>query len=172
VPRLWSHSWQTADLAQHICRDKQLSRKAGEEAFMAGLLHEMGRLILIDNFPERFQAACVAARQSNSPLAPRLREVFQTGAPQITAYLLELWGMPVNVIEAIATQDKPESQPPGAFSLAAVLYLADHIACRKSPPDDLALEDWNTAYLQSIGCADDVPVWENLSLEPAPGGVD
>ncbi len=171
IARLWTHCWETAYLTQTICREKQLTRQAAEEAFLAGLLHETGRLILIDNFPDRFQAACQAARQANSPLAPRLREVFQTGAPQVTAFLLELWGMPANVIEAIASLDDPEHQPDGAFSIAIALHLADRIACRKSAPDGFPVEEWNRAYLQSIGCADDVPVWEKLSLEPPPGPV-
>jgi len=171
VARLWNHSWATAYLAQHIGREKQLSRKAAEEAFLAGLLHESGRLILIDNFPGRFEAACEAARQSKSPLAPRLREVFQAGVPRITAYLLELWGMPVSVIEAIAAQEQPEGPPPGGFSIAAALFLADRIASANSPPDDFAVEDWNRDYLQAIGCADDVPVWEKLPLEQSPGPV-
>jgi HD-like signal output (HDOD) protein len=171
VDRVWSHCWETAYLAQHICREKGLSRKAGEEAFLAGLLHESGRLILSDNFPDRFHAAGEAARQAKSPLAPCLREVFQAGVPQLTAYLLELWGMPVNVIEAIGAQDNPEGPPPGVFSIAAALYLADHITCRKSPPDAFVVEDWDAAYLQAIGCAEDVAAWEALPLAERPGGV-
>jgi HD-like signal output (HDOD) protein len=171
VTRVWNHCWETAFLAQHICQEKQLPRKMAEEAFLAGLLHETGRLILIDNFPDRFQAACDAARQSKSPLAPRLREVFQTGTPQITAYLLELWGMPTPVVEAIAAQEKPDGFPPGVFCIAAALYLANGVANCICPPDDWAVEEWNKPYLESIGCADDVAVWEKLPLSHAPGGV-
>jgi HD-like signal output (HDOD) protein len=172
VKRLWQHCWDAAFLAQHISREKKLTRKAGEEAFLAGLLHETGRLILIDNFPDRFQAACEAARQAKSPLAPCLREVFGTGAPQLTAYLLELWGMPSNAIEAIASLDRPEGPPAGAFSISGALYLAERISCHKSPPDDFAVEDWDEDYLRAIGCADKVTEWEKLPLGNAPGGAN
>jgi HD-like signal output (HDOD) protein len=164
VARIWSHCWEMAYLAQHLCREKGLTRKAGEEAFLAGLLHESGRLILSDNFPDRFHAACEAARQAKSPLAPRLRETFQAGAPQLTAWLLELWGLPVNVIEAIAALDKPEAPPGGVFSVPAALYVADRLASRKSPPDKFVVETLDPAYLQAVGCADDIAGWEELRL--------
>jgi HD-like signal output (HDOD) protein len=170
--RVWSHCWETAFLAQHICRDKELSRKSGEEAFLAGLLHETGRLILSDNFPDQFHAACEKARQTKTPLAPCVREVFQAGAPQLTAYLLELWGLPSRVIEAIAAQDKPEGPPGGDFSIAAALYFADRITCRKSPPDAFAVEEWNDDYLAAIGCKEDLPVWETLPLAEGPAGAN
>jgi len=164
VARIWSHCWEMAYLAQHFCREKGLTRKAGEEAFLAGLLHESGRLILSDNFPDQFHAACEAARRSRSPLAPRLRETFQTGAPQLTAWLLELWGLPVSVIDAIAALDKPEPPPHGAFSVPAALYIADCLAGRKSPADAFVPEDLDPAYVTAVGCTGDIGAWGELPL--------
>src|SRR5580658_6880823 len=105
VPRVWTHCWETACLAQHICRQKGLPRRAAEEAFLAGLLHEAGRLILVDNFSGEFAAACRNARQAKCPLAPCLRETFQTSPAQLTAYLMELWGMPTEVVTALSLQE-------------------------------------------------------------------
>ncbi|MGA2749087.1 MAG: response regulator [Verrucomicrobiota bacterium] len=163
--KVWSHCWETAYLAQHICREKRVPRKSGEEAFLAALLHEMGRFILVDNFPDQFQAACDAARQTNSPLVPRLRESFHTSPSQITAYILELWGMPAGVIGAVAMQDDPGADQANGFSIGSALYIADGIASRRCPPDSFGVEDWKSGYLQSIGCLEDIPAWEKLSLE-------
>jgi HD-like signal output (HDOD) protein len=166
--RVWSHCWQTAWFAQHLSREMRLSRIAGEEAFLAGLLHETGRFILADNFPERFRAACRSARETNSPLAPRLREVFQTTPAQISAYVLELWGMPPGVIAAISQLDTPMADSSNAFNLAAALYIADGIASRQAPPDTFAPEEWNTPYLIAIGCLENLSIWEKLTLEAKP----
>ena len=92
LQRVWTHSWETARLAQHICRDQGLAAKRGEEAFLAGLIHEIGRFILIDNYPDQFRAACEAARHNSSPLAARLREAFQASPAQVGAYVLECGG--------------------------------------------------------------------------------
>jgi HD-like signal output (HDOD) protein len=171
VERIWSHCWEMAYLAQQLCREKGLGRKAGEEVFLAGLLHESGRLILSDNFPVQFHGACEAARQAKSPLAPRLREIFQAGAPQVTGWLLELWGLPVNVINAIAALDKPEAPPGGPFSVPAALYVADRLASRKSPPDNFVAEDLDPVYLRAVGCVDDIAGWEKLPLMEQPGAA-
>jgi HD-like signal output (HDOD) protein len=170
LPKVWSHCWETAYLAQHLCREKGLPQKAGDQAFLAGLLHEAGRFILVDNFPDQFRAACRAARQSNSPLTPRLLETFQTTPAQLTAYLLELWGMPFEAIAALGLQDHPEQeQPAGVFTLASALYVADHIASLKAPPDPFALEPWNRPYLSSIDCLEDLARWESPSFPFPPG---
>ena len=169
LPRVWSHCWETAYLAQFLCRQKRLPRHASEEAFLGGLLHEAGRFILVDNFPGQFAAACQGARQLNSPLSPRLLETFQTTPVQLTAYLMELWGMPTEVVTAISYQDNPQEEPGGAFSLTSALYVADHIAGRKAPPDGFAAEEWNMAYLQTIGCQDDLPLWQDPAF-PFDGG--
>jgi HD-like signal output (HDOD) protein len=166
LPRVWAHCWGTACLAQYLCRQMKLPYKTGEEAFLAGLLHEAGRFILVDNFPDQFQAACDRARQSNIPLAVCLREAFQAGPSQISAYVLELWGLPSAVVNGISLQDNPENDPAPGFSMTSALYIADHLASQTFPPDPFPLDDWKTAYLQSIGCADDIPTWEKLSANP------
>lgn len=168
LQQVWAHCWQTAYLAQHICSEMQFARKAGDEAFLAGLMHETGRFILVDNFPNEFNTACQAARQKNSPLAPQLYEVFKTTPAQVTAYVLELWGMPPGVIGALAVKSQPADQPT-EFTLASALYIADGIASRQVPPDSFATEEWNAAYLQAIGCAEKIAEWEKLSIGAKPG---
>jgi HD-like signal output (HDOD) protein len=160
LPRVWSHCWEVAQLAQHFCLKKRLSASQGEEAFLAGLLHELGRFILVDSFPEQFRAACQAARATQSPLTPHLLDTFNTTPFRITAYLLELWGMPDRVISAVSFLHQPEQQHPGDFSVTTALYIADQIASRKSPPDSFAVPEWNTTYLQAVGCMEDVAAWE------------
>jgi HD-like signal output (HDOD) protein len=167
--QVWSHCWQTAYLAQHVCNERKFPRLAGEEAFMAGLLHETGRFILADNFPDQFQAACQAARQAKSPLAPQLREVFHTSPVQVAAYVLELWGLPASLISAIALQDDPVADQAYGFTLASALYVADGIASRQTPPDPFPPQEWNTAYLQAVGCLESMPDWETFSMGQKPG---
>jgi HD-like signal output (HDOD) protein len=166
--KVWSHCWHTAYLTQHVCREMKFTRIAGEEAFLAGLLHETGRFVLADNYPERFRAACQGAEKMASPLVPRLREVFRASPYQVAAYILELWGMPANAIGAIAAQDAPAADQANGFTLASVLYVADGIASRQAPPDAFALEEWDSAYLEAVGCLEIIPEWEKFSTESKP----
>jgi len=166
--KIWNHCWHTAFTAQRLCRERRLSRITGEEAFLAGLLHESGRFILADNFPEQFRSACQAARATQTALAPRLREAFHDSPAQITAYVLELWGMPATIVAALAQQDAPAPETGEGFTLASALYIADGLASRQTPPDVFAPEDWNIAYLKAIDCWENIPEWEKLSLGTKP----
>jgi HD-like signal output (HDOD) protein len=159
LERVWSHCWKTAALAQCYAREQGLSRQAQEEAFLAGLLHETGRLILIDNFPAQYQAACDAARQTRSPLGPRLREVFQAAPCEIAAYLLDLWGMPDSVVAAVSRLEHPENEKAVGFTMASALYIADQVGSRETPPDPFPAEEWNASYLRSLGCSEDIRQW-------------
>jgi HD-like signal output (HDOD) protein len=163
-----AHSWETARLAQRLCRDQGLPAKTGEEAFLAGLIHEIGRFILIDNFPDQFKEACDKARRAGGPLAASLRETFQATPSQVAAYVLELWGLPDAPITAVGVLDNPQDDAAKGFTISAVLYIANHITSAKFPPDSFPVEDWNMDYLKSVGCADQIPVWEK-SFSQTPG---
>ncbi|MGA2867438.1 MAG: HDOD domain-containing protein, partial [Verrucomicrobiota bacterium] len=136
-----------------------------EEAFLAGILHELGKLILIDNFPREFQAAWQAALRAHSPLTPVLLRRLHATPAQLAAYLLELWGLPKAVILAVACQEGPEKDGSKEFSPATALYIADQVATRKWPPDSLAVADWNAEYLKAVGCESDLSVWQRFGAD-------
>jgi len=162
LPRLWDHCWQVAHLVRRICLERQLPQTNADEAFLAGLLHEAGKLILIDNFPQQFHEACQAALQARAPLTPFLLRTFAATPAQLAAYLLELWGLPSAVIQAVASQEHPEDDPSGEFSLVTALYIADQVATRNSPPDSFAIPDWNAKCLQALGCEPELAVWQRF----------
>jgi HD-like signal output (HDOD) protein/CheY-like chemotaxis protein len=159
LSQVWNHCWDTAALAQCYCREYQLPRQTRDEAFLAGLLHETGRLILMANFPGEYQTACAAARVAQSPLAPRLREIFPAAPCEIAAFLLDLWGMPDSVVAAVSMLEHPERENAAGFSAVSALYIADQIASRGSPPDPFLAEEWNSAYLRSLGCPETFQQW-------------
>ena len=113
----------------------------------------------MDNFPDQYQGACEAARLAGSPLGPRLREVFEAAPCKISAYLLDLWGLPKSVVMSVSLLDHPEEEKAAEFTAASALYIADQISSRQTPPDPFPAEEWNVAYLRSIGCSEDLKQW-------------
>jgi HD-like signal output (HDOD) protein len=164
LSHVWNHCWETAALARRYCREQELPRAAGDEAFLAGLLHETGRLILVDNFPKEYQAACSAAREKNISLAAAMSESFGATPSQIAAYLLDLWGMPPDVVEAVSGLDRASRRDGADFSMTSALYIADLMASRKTPPDQFPAPEWDAGYLQSIGCPGDMEQWDRSAL--------
>jgi HD-like signal output (HDOD) protein len=169
--KLWAHSWDVAQYARYCCRDKKLPPALAEQAFLAGLLHEVGRLILVESFPEQFQAACATARSKGVSLCLCLRETFKATPAQVSGYLLDLWGMPGEVIAAVSKHDCPENAAGQEFELTTALYVGDYLASKKAPADAFALPELNTQYLKATGCLDELPEWEQLQLAPAANGA-
>jgi HD-like signal output (HDOD) protein len=172
LQRVWTHSWETACLAQHICREKRLTGGAGEAAFLAGLMHEIGRFILIDNFPDEFKAACDGARNTKTPLMARLREAFQASPLQVGAYVLELWGLPPEVTGAVGNLENPQEDQANGFTLTSALYIAERIASGKFPADSYSVADWNKEYLKALGVAEKIPEWEGFFTRTTGDVVD
>ncbi len=120
--KVWNHCWQVACFAQHLCREMRLYRIAGEEAFLAGLLHEWGQLILVDNFSDQFRAACQAARVTKSALALRLMESFRATTVANCAfydYVVAAVNSAGESPASISTGGNPQSVPSVPRNLAA-----------------------------------------------------
>jgi HD-like signal output (HDOD) protein len=88
-----------------------------------------------------------------------LHEEFHAAPCQIAAYLLDMWGMPESVVAAVSHLEHPEDRNAAGFSVASALYIADQVGTRDTPPDLFPPEEWNAAYLRSIGCPDDLQNW-------------
>lgn len=121
--RFWSHSLAMAVSAELLCgRDHCFPP---EEAFTAGLLAGVGQLALATIYPEQYNQ--VLRRTRGAPPAQRLaaeREAFLIDHLQLTAAMLQDWGLPsphVSAVAAIYGQPITESASRRSASLAAVL---------------------------------------------------
>jgi HD-like signal output (HDOD) protein/CheY-like chemotaxis protein len=103
---LQSHSLLTGQIARNIeARDA----KKAEEAFLAGVLHDVGWLLKAREAPD------AAARQ---PVDRAL----------LGAYLLGLWGLSHSIIEAVAYHNEPQLLAHSSAELVDVIYVAHHLA--------------------------------------------
>jgi len=102
-------------------------RRLAEDAFLAGVLHDMGQLILLGRLPDRLEAALAESRRTGEPLHVVERRQGEVTHAEIGAYLLGLWGLPYDIIDAVACHHSPErlSRPAaGGPQVATALLLA------------------------------------------------
>ncbi len=96
------HAIQVADCSLKIARKLPIDPREADGAFTAGLLHDLGRLILAGYNPA-FYAEIVSQSDDNSLLLCDLEErEFGVTHAQVGAYLLNLWGLPTGIVEAVA----------------------------------------------------------------------
>jgi putative nucleotidyltransferase with HDIG domain len=158
---LWQHSFTVSLFARMIGASEKLPRKAQDEAFTAGILHDLGKLILAQNFPDDYTDAIAQSDRHNRPLWEAEVERFGAAHAELGAYLLGLWGIGEEVVAAVAQHH----QPPAASSAArvtAVVYAANllehRLAVEPSSEETPAAE---VEMLRQLGIAERMPAWED-----------
>jgi len=100
------------------------------------------------------------------PLAVAEHETFGATGAAVAAYLLAIWGQPLEVVRAIAHQDVPERCDQGAPGMATLIYISKRLGQNPDAPlsDDpavpLALSE---AFLAQVGVLDQLPSWRAVA---------
>ena len=128
--QFWLDASVTAAAARQISTMSQMTREASEAAYLAGLLHTSGHLILCLAFPEQAVKAFESRRSSRilrgADLAAAELEAFGMVYPAVGAAWVEKMGFPQEVEHAIAHHLDPHGASAGA--LASVIHLASQVA--------------------------------------------
>jgi HD-like signal output (HDOD) protein len=95
-----------------------------DDALVAGLFHNIGHWVLLQECPQQLQLAIDTARSHNLPLHEAERQVIGASHAEIGAYLLGLWGLPYAVIEAVAFQHWPQRVGQTQYDVLAALVTA------------------------------------------------
>lgn len=107
-------------------------------AYMAGLLCDVGQLVLASAAPERLYVTQAEALQSGVATHVAEKSTWGTTHAEIGAFLLGLWGLPFQIVEAVANHHAPERQTGDQVGLSQLIWLAACIVDGEDPlPDQL-----------------------------------
>ena len=121
--RFWRHVLGTAVAAQALARPL---RRKPESLFIAGLLHDIGRLVMLSANPEGFARVIDIAAERDCHLVDVEAEIFGCDHTAVGAAIAQHWNFPADIVEALAFHHNPAQTAPG--SLAAIIHYADGIA--------------------------------------------
>jgi putative nucleotidyltransferase with HDIG domain len=99
-----------------------------DDALLAGLLHDIGYWILVEQCPREVSQVLDVARTEGIPLRDAEVKVLGTSHAELGAYLLGLWGFPYPVVEAVALHHAPRRVEQSEFDVLAALAVA-HAIC-------------------------------------------
>ncbi len=102
VQALQDHSFSVGLTGKRLAKHAKTSLKESNEVFMAGLLHDVGKLILADAFPDRYEEVLAKAK-SGGCLQELEMEAFGAVHQGIGGYLFGLWGLPQEVVTSVAS---------------------------------------------------------------------
>lgn len=121
---LWAHSIGCAMASGCIARRAGL--KDPEEYSVAGLLHDLGKLVIALQLPDLNEAIMEkAAREDIHPLEAE-REILGFGHDRVNAWLSEHWNLPPSLEEGLSHHHRP-SLARNHPKFASVVHLADFI---------------------------------------------
>jgi HD-like signal output (HDOD) protein len=160
------------EFEDHGLRTGRLARSmlgaslASDDAFVAGLLHRVGQLVLASRVPHRFAEVLDSAARNGTNLLKAEHAVLGVTHAQVGAYLLGLWGLRQRVVEAVAYYPYPERLD-AAFGIPTAVHVASILA--KDPNAPLGTEPQSDmhavplAFLERQGVAEQLAEWRALA---------
>ncbi len=157
---LWAHSLATSNAARTVAFCEGAEKKLLDESFVAGLLHDIGKLVFAINLPKEYQTAINFARAKQLPLAVAEKQVFGATHADVGGYLLGLWGLPVPVVEAIALHHRPESTMLRTFSPLTAVHVGNTLASQEHPViAGIPPAEPDLNYLTTLDLKTHLPAW-------------
>lgn len=138
--QVWKHCQVVANSARAIVEHVTKDAAMAQQAYTAGLLHDIGKLALAVNLEQAYGDALNVGREKNLRVSEVERQAFGATHAEAGAYLLSLWGLPAGVIEAVAGHHLPARELSSEFNALTAVHLANALERQFSderPPGDL-----------------------------------
>ncbi len=137
-----------------VARELAKPHGTADDALLAGLFHNIGYWVLMQGCAKELESALQLARETKIPLHEAERQVLGASHAEVGAYLLGLWGLPHDVVEAVAFQYSPQLIEQKAFDVLGALVTAESVAFADAEVVPGVIEraevPVDEAYLQSL----------------------
>lgn len=154
------HSLMVSKLCEAIAEAEGASQQAKDQCSIAGMLHDMGKLIMSTQVPDQYEEILRAAKAGGIQVHDVEERLLDATHGEVGAYLLGLWGVDRCVIEAIAFHNHPEAYKQDGFPMLAAVHVADCFEYKFLNIQDAAERPLDLAFLKASGFADRVGKWE------------
>lgn len=164
------YSLNLASLARQLAKSQKLNTTMVEQSGAAAMMAQIGMLILLDGFTDRY-TALLETSQSIDELAAKERTIFGVSHGEVGAYLLGLWGFCDPVVEAVAYSLTPSAVVAQSAGPLAMVHLARVLG----PPLPLGRHPMtlqaDEGFVERMGLTAVLSDWDGGAHEDA-GGQD
>ena len=156
-----------AQLTAHIAARLPVPKHLADIAVVAGMLHDVGKLILAWKLSGHFGKMLVEAHEAHCPVNKVEEGENGFSHAEIGAYLLGLWGLPYTVVEAVALHHGPNRVPHQDFDASSAVYAANLLAHELEESSQGAVPTYNLENyheeLAALGVAEMLPAWRTIA---------
>lgn len=125
---LWSHCIAVATTSRHLAREMKLP--IADEAFLAGMIHDVGILVALQSWPAQCQAACERARIGGVDFITAERDAMGIDHQQLGAGLAEQWKFPRSCQLVAGHHHQPNELADNNRLLVTLVFVADTLCCQ------------------------------------------
>ena len=157
---------RVAVVARRIAQAENADAKTCQDAYTAGLLHEIGALVMASHFPEKYSDAVTLAKDRRMELGAAETQVLGVSDAVAGAHLLGLWGLPAAVVEAVESHLSPGQAPSSSFCAVTAVHVAKALVVGRSKTEhELPAPAIDEDYLAQLGLANRLPAWRQCAFE-------
>jgi len=163
--KLLHHSQVVGSFARKIAEIEGEAKSTVEDAFLAGILHDTGKLILASNFPEQYTKVASLAAENDMTIWQAEQEMFGATHAEMGAYLVGLWGMSDSIVEALAFHHRPTESLDAKFGLVTAVHVANVLEGELHEESESKRSALDEDYLAELNMADRLPIWRQSCHE-------
>ncbi len=148
---LWTHCIAVAVGSRELAR--HLRMPIGDEAFLGGMIHDIGLLVSLQLWPEKVRQVCEAASVDGANFMEIERQVLGVDHAELGAALAEQWKFPKSCQQIAAYHHDPLSRMGEGRQLVAIVHVADALACQANLGFNLTAREQSLdpAHLVDLG---------------------
>ena len=163
VDKIHDHCVRAGVIAKKIAILEKMDKKKADNAMMASILHDLGKFILAQYFPDEYKKVMEMVYQESLPVFKAEKQVFNVTHAEVGAYLLGLWGLPDAIVEGIAFHHSPGKYADEEFGICGILHVAELMEHheQQQPGTWEKLNGLDTKYMEKIRLQDRIPLWRD-----------
>ncbi len=155
IQQLWRDSLLVSGITRLILAEEGHDAQGTEEAQLAGLLHDIGEVVLFQNWRDDYMKIDRSRRNRDEI------ESFGATHAAISGYLCSSWNLSETVVEAARLHHMPRRQRPASgVSITTAVHVARGLV---DAGLDANAADLDLDYLEEVDLAGRVPVWADLA---------
>lgn len=152
---LWIHSVAVAKTAQLISNRMFVGR--ADVAYTAGLLHDIGKIVLSILFPEHYNRVVSMAQDKKCRIILAEQRLMNTDHCMVGKVICEVWNLPDDITNAVFYHNDPLESIGDEVQLIRLVHLSDHLArtAKIGNPGDNIIPDSSRSALSLLGNSQD-----------------
>ena len=166
VDEVYQRSIAVGSKARLVAHCISSQPRDAEESLTAGLLHDIGKLILVSQLPEQYRQVIDLAREQKISLSTAEQAIFGVHQSAVGAYLIGLWGFVSPIVEAIGFNHALDTYPANSFTPALAVHVANVLYYRHRPDEIVGRsQDLHLPVIERLALQDKIPDWERICTE-------